>query len=215
MIDRANADLLLTTTRAVRRRLDLTRPVPIPLIEECIEIALQAPTGGNRQFWRWMIVTDQAKRNAIADLYRKDFATYIPKAAKAYDPDDPRQVAHREIQDSAAYLAEHFHEVPALVIPFYEGRLDGARLVYAGMAFGSVLPATWSFMLAARARGLGTAWTTLTQFSPGELNEVVGAPEDFTHCAVVPVAYYLGDTFRPGRRLPAADVTFHDTWGER
>jgi|tagenome__1003787_1003787.scaffolds.fasta_scaffold19903958_1 nitroreductase len=215
MIDEANADLLLTTTRSVRKRLDFSRPVPLSLIEECLTVALQAPTGGNRQRWKWVIVTDQDKRAALAELYRKGWAIYLPGAQERYDPSDARQVAHQSVQDSAAYLAEHFHEVPALVIPFFEGPLDSQPFGWVNMAFASTMPAVWSFMLAARVRGLGTTLTTLTGLFLDDVNKMLGVPEGYTHLATIPVAYYLGDSFKPGRRLPVEDVTFHNSWGER
>jgi len=119
------------------------------------------------------------------------------------------------VQDSAAYLAEHFHEVPALVLPFFEGPLDGQPFSWVNMAFASTMPAVWSFMLAARVRGLDATLTTLTGLFLDDANRILGVPEGYTHCATIPVAYYLGDSFQPGRRLSVDEVTFHDTWGER
>lgn len=215
MIDQANADLLLTTTRSVRKRLDFSRPVPLSLVEECIAIGLQAPTGGNRQPWRWVVVTDPGKRAALADLYRKGWAQYVPMAEGRYDPNDPRNEAFFPVMESAAYLAEHFHEVPVLVIPFFEGALEGLPSMWVTTALASTMPAVWSFMLAARVRGLGTTLTTLTGLFPEEVNQVLGVPEGFTQLAAIPVAYFLGDSFKPGRRLPVGHVTFHDGWGQQ
>ena len=177
MIDQANADLLLTTTRSVRKRLDFSRPVPLSLIEECISVALQAPTGGNLQVWKWIVVTDETKRAALGEVYRNAWALYLPTAEQRYDPSDPRQAAYHAIRGSGTYLAEHFHEVPALVLPFLEGTLDNLPQVWVTSALASMLPAVWSFMLAARVRGLGTTLTTLTGMFPDEVNKILGVPE--------------------------------------
>jgi nitroreductase len=215
-IDRANADLLLSTTRTVRRRLDRTRPVPVSLIEECLEIALQAPTGGNVQVWRWVIVTDPSPRAAIAEWYRLGWASYVKtQSANRFQPDDPRFEQFERSLASAQHLADHFHEIPALVIPCVTSRLEQISLAWMATMFASVLPATWSFMLAARTRGLGTSLTTLTVLHEREVAAILGLPDDVTHCAVVPVAYYTGSAFSPVRRLPLRDVAFHDRWGQQ
>src|SRR2546427_8267406 len=157
-------DELLTTTRSVRRRLDFSRPVEQEVIRQCLEIALQAPTGGNRQRWHFVVVTDTEKRQALGDIYRRGFALYRgePTSAGNVFADDPRRgPIQRRVMDSAEYLAAHMHEAPVLLIPCFSGRIDGLPSSSQAGAWGSILPATWSFMLAARARGLGTAWTTL------------------------------------------------------
>jgi nitroreductase len=215
MIDTANADLLLTTTRSVRKRLDLSRPVPIALIEECLSVALQAPTGGNVQRWRFVIVTDQVTKAAIADIYRKAWTAYLASSQIQYPPDDPRHDPHPRVVDSAQYLAEHLHEVPAYVIPCIEAKLDGLPLFAQATMLASVLPATWSLMLAARARGLGSTLTTLTTMHERQVSEILGIPASVTHCALVPLAYYQGESFRPAARLPIERVVYHDGWGRR
>jgi nitroreductase len=214
-IDRAAADKLLTTTRSVRKRLDLTRPVPPELIEECIEIALQAPTGTNAQNWAFVVVTDPAKKKFIADCYRKGGEQM---GAMGYPPPlpegDPRTAATAKVMDSASYLMERLEQVPAFVIPCVNGRVEQVPMVLAqASTYGSILPAAWSFMLAARARGLGTVWTTIHLFSEKEVAELLGIPPEWTQAALIPVAYYTGDDFKPGHRLPAEEMTHWDTWG--
>ena len=148
-------DELLTTTRSVRRRLDLERPVPRELIVDCIQVATQAPTGGNRQQWHWLVVTDPEKRRFIGERYRESWYAYASEGRPTYEPGDPRRKQLKGVVTSARYLADHMGEVPALVIAGIEGRVDGRdNLDIAGL-YGSIVPAVWSFMLAARLRGLG------------------------------------------------------------
>ena len=216
-IDLAAADKLLTTTRSVRKRLDLSRPVPAELIEECIEVALQAPTGTNQQNWSFVVVTDPAKRAAIADYYRKAGEMM---AGSGYPPPlpegDPRTEVMPRVMESATYLGTVLEQVPVFVIPCVQGRVENVPMVVAqASTYGSILPAAWSFMLAARARGLGTVWTTIHLFFEREVAELLGIPEDWTQAALFPVAYYTGDDFRRAHRLPAEQMTHWDTWGAR
>jgi nitroreductase len=212
MIDVANADLLLSTTRSVRRRLDLDRPVPIDLVEECLSVALQAPTGGNLQSWRFLIVTDADKRQAIGALYRDAWDRYLAAQAPTYEPDDPRHDVHPKVVDSAQYLADHLHEVPIHVVPCVTPRVDGGPLFWTASVLGSVYPAVWSFMLAARCRGLGTTLTTLTLMHEAEVAGLLGIPDTAMQCGLVPVAYFTGDTFRPAPRLPLERVVYRNAW---
>jgi nitroreductase len=209
-------DELLTTTRAVRRRLDFDRPVERSLIEECLRIALQAPTGSNRQGWHFVVVTDRAKRAAIADLYRKSWAVYLtlPTAAPNLHFDDPaREAVQRRVGDSAQYLADNLERVPVFLIPCFPGRVDGQPASVQAGAWGSILPAVWSFMLAARARGLGTAWTTLHLRHEREAAEILGIPYDqFTQAALIPVAHTRGSDFKPAHREPLASALHWDAW---
>ena len=214
MIDLAAADQLLTTTRSVRKRLDFTRPVADELILECIQVALQAPTGSNLQGWSFIVVTDAAKKKALADIYARAFELYTLMPPAEYETDDPRAGSRDPVADSAAYLTEHMHEAPALVIPCIELRVEEAGLFAQASIYGSILPAAWSFMLAARARGLGSAWTTLHLMYEEEARDVLGIPADITQAGLFPVAYYTGDDFKPAPRLPAEQLTFWNGWGE-
>ena len=205
---------LLTTTRSVRKRLDLTRPVPRELLLECVEIALQAPTGSNSQGWAWMFVEDPAKKQAIADVYRRGFAAYRQRPRSAeYAEGDLREQHRDAVTSSADYLSEHFHEVPVMLIPLIEGRLDDVPVVQGASAWGSILPAVWSFMLAARQRGLGSAWTTLHLSGEREVADLLGIPFDhYTQAGLFPVAYTVGTDFKPAARLPAAELVHFDSW---
>src|SRR3954471_5025614 len=156
-------DELLTTTRAVRKRLDFERPVPVELVRECIEVATQAPTGSNQQGWHWMIVTDADKRKALGEMYGKAFALYksMPFYAGSISTGDPvRDATQQRVASSAEYLAEHMSEAPVLLVPCITGRADNSPSMMSAGLWGSLFPAVWSFCLAARARGLGTAWTS-------------------------------------------------------
>ena len=192
-----SADEVLTTTRAVRKRLDLTRTVEREVILDCLRIAVQAPTGSNRQDWRFVVVTDPARRAELAALYRRAFDRYRQS----------RSAAQGRVLESAAYLAEHLHEVPVHLVPCLTGRWDGADTVVHAGRFGSILPAVWSFMLAARERGLGTAWTTMHLRHERDAAEVLGIPYDeMTQCALIPVAYAVGTDFSPAARGPLDEV---------
>jgi nitroreductase len=200
-LDRATVDHLLSTTRAVRKRLDLTRPVPAELIEECLQLAVQAPTGSNRQGWRWLVVTDAAKRSALADLYRRSFGPYIG---------DRRGAQVSRVAESAIYLADHLHEVPVHVIPCIEDYTKGQA--HAGV-FASIYPAVWSLQLALRSRGLGSVLTTLHLVYEAEARELLGIPDEMLQVALLPVAYFTGDDFKPAPRRPVEELTYWDEWG--
>jgi len=206
-------DELLTTTRTVRRRLDLTRDVPMELIRECLEIALQAPSGSNRQEWQWIVVRDAAQRAALGDVYRRAVRSYLASAGAAgrlYADDPERAPVQQRVGDSVAYLGEHLGEVPVLVIPCLRVRRLGAGN-QAGL-WGSILPAAWSFMLAARARGLGTAWTTLHLAHEDEVAAILQLPSDIRTAVLIPTAYFTGETFRPAARGPLDEVLHVDRW---
>ncbi|MGZ4684083.1 MAG: nitroreductase family protein [Acidimicrobiales bacterium] len=215
MIDLEQADLLLTTTRSVRKRLDFDRRVPDELIAECIEIALQAPTASNMQGWAFVVVTDQAKRDALGEIYRRGFGMlYSSMPDFGYAADDPRAISQVGVFDSATYLAERIQDASHLVIPCIEGRVEEAGAMIQASMYGSILPSAWSFMLAARARGLGSAWTTFHLMFEEEVRDLLGIPDHITQAALLPVAYYTGDDFKPARRLPASSLTHWDTWGQ-
>jgi len=207
VIDVKAADELLTTTRAVRRRLDLDRPVPRELVLECVGVAQQAPTGGNSQGWGFVIVTDEAKRAKLAELYRRTGDEYLRKSA-----DRAKTEQTSRVYNSAVHLSEVLDRVPVHVIPVIHGRVDNQPNMMASGLYGSIIPAAWSFMLAARARGLGSAWTTLHLFHEQEAAELLGIPDDHTQVALIPLAYYTGDTFSPADRPPPDTITHWDTW---
>jgi nitroreductase len=198
-------DELLTTTRSVRKRLDLTRPVPLDVVRECLELAMQAPTGSNAQTWRWVVVADPDKRRALAELYQHPPAdrSLPPGTVAAVVPDSPQQ---QRVSDSARYLVAHMHEVPLLVVPC---------VLNAGGAAGwppSIYPAVWSFLLALRSRGLGSVITTVHLFRKDEAAALLGIPDGYVQACLLPVAYYHGDDFQPAARRPIREVAFLDRW---
>jgi nitroreductase len=213
-------DQLLSTTRSVRKRLDLTRPVEPELIRECLDLATQAPTGGNRQTWHFMVVTDAAKRQALGDLYRQGAALYMqmpmnsPESfAKLRAQDPERATTFVKVARSSQYLIEHIHEVPAMVIPCISGRVEGMGIFEQAGTWGSILPAAWSFMLAARSRGLASAWTTFHLFFEREAADVLGIPYDkVMQTALLPVAHAIGTDFNPAPRVPLETITHWDQW---
>ena len=209
-------DALLTTTRAVRKRLDLERSVPLSLVRECLEVALQAPSGGNAQGWHFVVVTEPARRQALAELYRRSFAVYRnePGAAGNLHQDDAARAQQQQrVMDSAAYLAEQMHRVPVLLVPCLLGRPAAAGPMPAMTRGSSLYPAVWSYMLAARARGLGTCLTTLHLRHEQEAAQVLGIPyERVTQGGLVPTAYYTGQDFKPARREPLETVLHLEQW---
>jgi len=203
-------DQLLTSTRSVRKRLDLERPVPLEVVREALEVALQAPSGSNTQGWHWIVLTDPDKRKAVADLYAKSFSAYRAAGRKEWD-DQERQATQDRVQSSADFLAEHMAEVPVLVIGaiFTDGDLPAGN--QAGL-WGSLLPAAWSLQLALRARGLGSAWTTLHLAYEKEVAELLGIPETVRQGVLLPVAYTKGTDFKPAPRAPLDTVLHVDGW---
>jgi nitroreductase len=203
-LDLQTVDLLLSTTRAVRKRLDLDRPVPPEAIEECLRLAIQAPTGSNRQGWHWLVVTDADKRAALADMYRQSFGPYMDRARQGAE-------GLSRVGESALWLAERLERVPVHVIPCIEDYTKGQA--HAGV-WASIYPAVWSFQLALRSRGLGSVLTTLHLPRADEAAALLGIPGGVLQAGLVPVAYYTGDDFKPARRRPAEDVTSWNTWGK-
>ena len=210
------ADELLTTTRSVRKRLDFARPVEAELIRECLEIAVQAPTGGNRQTWHFVVVTDAQQRQALGDIYRRGFALYLQRALTTYSGSKltrEQMATLARVRDSSQYLADHMYKVPVLVVPCIQGRVDGLSSVDQAGIWGSILPATWSFMLAARARGLGTCWTTVHLYYEQEAAEALGIPfEKVSQAGLIPVAYTLGTEFKPAGRVTLDSIVHWDRW---
>lgn len=209
-------DELLTTTRTVRRRLDLTRPVPMELVRECLEIALQAPSGSNRQGWHFVLVTDPMLRAEIGLLYQRAVRAYLDSessAGRLFADDPARAAVQRRVTESVAWLGDRMGQVPVLLVPCL--RLPaGGELTAGNQAglWGSLLPAVWSYMLAARARGLGTAWTTLHLVYEAEVAELLDLPEEVRQAALVPTAWYTGEGFRPATRQPLDEVLHVDRW---
>jgi nitroreductase len=200
-------DELLSTTRAVRKRLDLTRPVDRSVIEECLQLAQQAPTASYSQNWHFVVVTDAAKRAALGELWREVAYPYLQRGG------GPREGQLERIGDAVVHLAEHIHEVPVHVIPCVEGRYEGKSNPLVASMFGSIVPAAWSFMLAARARGLGTVWTTFHLMHERKAAEILGIPYDkVTQVALIPLAYTIGTDFKPGRRRPLDTMVHWDNW---
>ena len=209
-------DVLLTATRSVRRRLDLTRPVPRPVIQACLAVAQQAPSASNAQHWHFVVVTDPARRAALAAIYRRGWEIYqtLPIYAGNLVFDDPgRDASQRRVVDSGQYLADHLHEVPVHVVPCLPQRLEGQPAVLQSASWGTIAPAAWSFMLAARARGLGTCWTSLHLFGEEEAAAVLGIPyAEVTQASLIPVAYTTGGGFKAGLRAPLDTVVHWETW---
>ncbi|MEP9393990.1 MULTISPECIES: nitroreductase family protein [Gordonia] len=199
-----NPDELLTTTRSVRKRLDLERPVPIDVVREALEVAMQAPTGSNSQTWHWIVLTDPELKKKVGDFYARSFAAY--SAAKTLPDDTARRVA-----SSAQYLADVMGEVPVLVIGaiYTGGDLPAGN--QAGV-WGSLLPGAWSLSLALRARGLGSAWTTLHLTYEKEIADLLGIPSTVHQGVLLPVAYTKGTDFKPAGRKPLDDVLHIDGW---
>jgi nitroreductase len=211
--DLASVDYILETTRSVRKRLDLTRPVDREVVMECLDIALQAPTGSNRQGWRWLIVTDAGKKAKVGEYYKRSFEAYARHSLrdKLAQSDHRDPADQRKLYGSASYLAEHMAEVPMMVFACVEGR-PGKGANAAGL-YGSIIPAAWSLMLALRARGIGAAWTTLHLPYEKECNQILGIPDNVTTAVLLPVAYFTGETFQKAKRTPAREVTYWESWG--
>jgi nitroreductase len=202
-------DELLSTTRAVRRRLDLGRPVEREVLEECLTLAQQAPTGSYRQDWHFVVVTDAERRARLADLWRQGAERYLGAVG------DPAEVPGMmgRVLGGVVHLRDHLHEVPVHVIPCIQGRTDGKSAFAQASRWGSIVPATWSFMLAARARGLGTVWTTFHLAREQEAAELLGIPyDDVMQAALIPVAYTIGTDFKPGVRAPLDSFVRWDGW---
>jgi uncharacterized protein (TIGR02118 family) len=208
--DLDGVDRLLSTTRAVRKRLDLAKPVPREVVLECIGLSQQAPTGSNRQAWRWLVVTDAKKRKALAEIYKRGGAEYLEQALKATPPGDAQT---RRVYESALWLVEHLHEVPVHVIPCALGRVnDSLPLGMRAGFYGSIYPAVWSFQLALRSRGLGSVLTTLHMNREEEAAELLGIPKDVTQVGLLPVAYTKGMDFKPADRPAPDSITYFEKW---
>ena len=210
-LDIDTCDELLSTTRAVRKRLDLNRPVPREVVEECLQLAVQAPTGSNSQNWRWVVVDDADKRKALADLYRRAGEPYLTSAGETAQKSGNQQTAR--VFSSALYLMEHLHEVPVHVVPCLQGRPPATASVPAlGGYYASIYPAVWSFQLALRSRGLGSCLTTLHLGFEKDAAAILGLPDDVVQTALLPVAYTVGTDFKPASRPNVATITHWNAW---
>src|SRR5919199_784961 len=203
-------DELLSTTRAVRKRLDLSRPVERSVLEECLRLAQQAPTGSNQQHWGFVVGTDPQTRAGLAELYRRGAEAYRsnPSSPRNRPIEDPElRATYERIRSSSDYLVEHLQDVPVHVIPCIHGRPEQLAFHAQAGLWGSILPAVWSFMLAARSRGLGTCWTTFHLFAESEAADLLGIPyAEVAQTALIPVAYTQGTAFRPAPRLPLGNM---------
>ena len=211
-----SADDVLNTTRAVRKRLDFSRPVEDDVIRECVATAMQAPSGSNLMTMQFVVVKDAEKRQAIGEVYKQCWATYsqTPMFAGAIEKETkPEQAQQDRVVDSATYLSEHMADAPALVLGCTAGRVDGAPAMMSASIMGNILPGMWSFMLAARARGLGTAWTTISLMMEKEVADIVGIPfDEIQQACLTPLAYTVGTDFKRAMR-PEPDTIIHwDTW---
>ncbi len=211
-------DQLLSTTRAVRKRLDFDRPVPDELVRECVDLAMQSPSGSNNMTMQFVVVRDEAKRKAIGEIYRQCYSIYQSMDGvyiRSIDKgDDSANAQQQRSADSADYLGEHMGDAPVLVIGCTEGaRADGMPGMMVSSVMGNVLPAMWSFMLAARARGLGTAWTTVHLMMEQQVADVLGIPFDTVQqVCLSPLAFTKGTDFKPAKRPPADSIIHWDAW---
>lgn len=206
-LDLRTVDHLLATTRSVRKRLDLERPVAPEVLIECLRLAIQAPTGSNAQGWRWLVVTDPEKRAALADLYRRAGEPYLEAASENPGGEDTMD----RVVDSATYLLDHLAEVPVHVIPCIHGRAEEGSGLAAGL-YGSIFPAVWSFQLALRSRGLGSCLTSFHLAFEQEAADLLGIPNTVTQAGLLPVAHFTGEDFRPATRRPVEEITHWNAW---
>lgn len=225
-MDVETIDHVLTTTRSVKKRLDFTRPVDPDVIQRCIEIALQSPTGVNSQGWHFLVITEPEKRLALAEVYRRamhDYGKFQNQQPPQYPTDSLRAGQWQRMLDASMYLNEHLHKAPVHIIPCINTRVKEYPLLfrsptpssfYHASLYGSILPATWSLMLALRARGLGSAWTTVHLVYEQQAAKILGIPDNILQAALLPVAHFTGADFKPAKRLPVEAVTYWNGWGQ-
>lgn len=206
-------DQVLSTTRSVRRRLDLTRPVEHEVLEACLTLAQQAPRASNIESRRFVVVSDSEKKRALADLWRRGMEGYLNRGGTRSGGDTGDNSGSSRLLTSVEYLGAHLHEVPVHLIPCVIGRLDGKPATAQAGLWGTIAPATWSFMLAARTRGLGTCWTTFHLPYEEEAAEILGIPyRDVTQTALIPVAYTEGTDFKPAPRESLDTMVGWNRW---
>ncbi|MEA5363694.1 nitroreductase family protein [Amycolatopsis sp., V23-08] len=199
-------DHLLSTTRAVRRKLDLGRPVEPAVLEECLNLALQAPTPGNAQAWRWLVVRDQDVKERLGALFREVGEAYLAGRVAAGEDGESRALA------SGRHLIDVIERVPVFVVPCLKGRPSGENATDAAF-YGGIFPAVWNFQLALRSRGLGSTLTTYHLSREAEAAEILGVPDGFTQVGLLPVAYTTVPDFKPATRVPLSEVAYLDHWG--
>ena len=211
-----SVDEVLATTRAVRKRLDFDRPVEFSVIRECLDLAVQSPTGSMGQFWHFMLVDDPRQRTALGALYQRGWANYVDQPYSIFNlhqGNDEMTSAITRAGDSATFLGEHMGRAPWLLIPVLSGRYEGASADMIAGLYGSILPAVWSFMLAARERALGTCWTTIHLMYEQAAAEILGIPfKDFTQVAMIPIDYKKGTEFKAAPRKDLDQFIHHNHW---
>jgi nitroreductase len=208
-----SSDELLTTTRSVRKRLDFTRPVARDVVETCARVAFQAPNGSNQQGWSWVFVDDPDTRAAMADLYRQGLRDHLARDRTGEREPDRSEPTQQRISTSVAYLLERMQDVPVLLVPAVARRYGDTSTFQQASKWGSILPAVWSFMLALRERGLGSAWTTLHLPNEREVADLLGIPYDgYTQAGLFPIAYTIGTDFKPAPRIGLDELVHWDTW---
>lgn len=195
-----SAEEVLTTTRAVRKRLDLQRPVERHVVEACLRIAFQAPNGSNQQTWGWVLVDDPGIRSEMARIYRAALDDYVARPRAVTGSRPPESAEQRRMTESVMHLTRHMADVPILLVPTFHGRVDDKGTFWQASRWGSIAPGVWSFMLALRLHGLGSAWTTLHLLREREMGDLLGIPESETQAGMFPVAYTIGTRFRAADR---------------
>ena len=208
--DLTEIDRLLMTTKQVRKRLDLNREVPVDVVLHCIDVASRAPIGGNAQVNRWMIVNDPKAKQELADLYRREGTAYLESGRKQVD-EIGGDATQRAVVESSIYLLDHLHEVPMMIIPLRNDR-PGQSVFDQATFWGSVTPGVWSLQLALRARGIGSAWTTLHLYHENDASKILGIPDTVTQIALLPTAYFTGEKFHPAKRKSPEEITYLNQW---
>ncbi len=215
-------DRLLTTTRAVRKRLDFDRPVSREIVEECLHLAFQAPTGGNAQNWIWIVVSDPDVKHEVAELYRAGLAKGAEErlATGVVRPNASAFKLYGEAEThksstGAQFLADRLERVPHLLLPAFLPRYDDGTNFAEATLYGSILPAVWSFMLALRSRGLGSAWTTVHLRFAKEMGELLSIPEGYVQTGLFPIGYTVGTDFKPADRAYSSQTIHWDRYAAR
>jgi nitroreductase len=207
-----SAEEVLTTTRAVRKRLDLHRPVEREIVERCLQLAFQAPNGSDRQTWGWVVVDDPSTKSEMAAIYRAALRDFVQRPRGVDDQPPPATEKHRRMSESVMYLTEHMAEVPVLLVPTFHGRVEDKGVFWQASHWGSIAPGVWSFMLALRLHGLGSAWTTLHLLREQEMGSLLGIPDTETQAGMFPIAYTLGTDFKVADRSQSKSRIHWNHW---